>query len=53
VLASQADVSIPVASKDDLLFIKEVAAQRAPDRRGFELTDIAFLKSLCEGRTAG
>jgi hypothetical protein len=39
-------VTIPVASKGDLLLIKQIAAERAPERRDFELKDIALLESL-------
>ena len=45
-LASQGDLSLPVASKDDLLLIKQIAAHRAPERRDLELKDIAVLRSL-------
>ncbi len=42
-VAQQGDVSISVASRRDLLFIKKVAAQRAPERRDIELEDIELL----------
>jgi hypothetical protein len=42
-MASQGDVSIPVASRRDLLFIKQVAVREAPERCDFELGDIEEL----------
>lgn len=44
-VASQGDMAISIASNSDLLLIKQIAAQRAPERRDFESKDIEVLKS--------